>query len=569
MGVRQHVVRAATLLLVGASLSVGGVAAGPAAYAVGPPDLDVQPTYSEVTVVPRGDAETDRVRENRALRHSVLEPAGRYVSQGDVLTVTVPTGTTGMRVIIGQYGPHTGVNGGAATGLTSITLTGTTTSITSPIDGLVSLVNTGSTNVRATVTGGDPVPTFVLGETTAADFQTDVAAYTASPFAIVEGSRVVAAFQRATVTANLAQVTDTRVASWDDVVARTDAVSGLSPSATGLHRKAPQRIYIANPDTGAGYASATHDRVTFQVDSGAGAHLLSGTLSDQWGLWHEIGHTYQTPQYRWAGLVEVTVNISSLAIQIGNGWPNRLDDPNKAAAIAAYLAEPDSTRDYDAETNVWVKLAMFDGLREMFGDGFYPALNQEYRQQVADGTINVPTDDAKKQHFMVTAGQVAEYNLTDYFIAWGLNPSPATIAALSAYGPPATSTADLGVTLDAVAGGFLSPTIDYTLTVASNGPAASTGATVEVSLPSAVSSVANLPSGCTYASATDTVTCTYGSTGVGSPATRTFRASFGALAIGPLPATATRTVSTPADPNAANDTDSVTCTAVTVLMVAC
>ncbi|PQP78133.1 hypothetical protein C6B38_07985 [Spiroplasma sp. ChiS] len=53
----------------------------------------------------------------------------------------------------------------------------------------------------------------------------------------------------------------------------------------------------------------------FHNSANAGKDLFLNPLNDQWGLWHETGHTYQTEQYKWTDLTEVTVNISALFIQ--------------------------------------------------------------------------------------------------------------------------------------------------------------------------------------------------------------------------------------------------------------
>lgn len=130
------------------------------------------------------------------------------------------------------------------------------------------------------------------------------------------------------------------------------------------------------------------------------------------------------------------------------------------------------------------------------------------------------------------------------------------------------SDADVAVTLGASAG-LLAPSIDYALTIGNEGPADVQSSTVTVQLPTAVASVTNLPSGCTYAAATDKVTCSTGAITNGASVARTFRGNLALLSLGPLPATATRTASSPSDNNAANDSDSADCTAVTSLIVTC
>ncbi|MFC8599427.1 M60 family metallopeptidase [Isoptericola sp. NPDC057191] len=394
-------------------------------------DVTVQEQYSQVTVITRGNAEADRRRENRAYRHSVLEPTGRFVRAGEEVTVTRPEGAPAMEVKIGQYGPHQGVNDAKSLGFSTTSLKGTQYTVKAPIDGLVFLVNQGDSTVRAGVTGGVAVPVYTLGQSTEAGFQQDVATFDKSPFAIVQGERVLVPFQRRLLEPNVTSVTAERVRYWDDVVNRTDAVYGLSTKATGLDHKSAARVFISNQDSGGGYAFAGHDRIGFQVNTGAGKKLLTGSYDSQWGLWHEVGHTYQVPQ-KFGGLGEVTCNISALAIQAGHGWDSNLDTPGKQGSIATFLALPDSERNYDS-ADVWVKLAMFDGLTQQFGEGYYPKLHRTFRQDAAAGTISLPDNEARKQYFMVTAGQVAQHDLTSYFQKWGLQPDAATQTALAKY----------------------------------------------------------------------------------------------------------------------------------------
>ncbi|KHK97771.1 hypothetical protein LK09_09715 [Microbacterium mangrovi] len=393
------------------------------------PQLTVEKASSSLTVIPRGDAEADRKRENRWFRHSVLEPAGRYVTAGQKITVTPAEGASGLKVAIGQYGPHTGINGGASKALSYVSVPGDRPlTITAPIDGLVSLVNTSAAATRVSVSGGVAVPSFVLGETTEAQFKSDLAAFPESPLTVVEGRRLVAAFQRRFLVPRLAGVTVGRVQSWDDAVARIDRTYGLSVSETGLNRKSLARVFMANPDTGAGGASATQDHVTFQVNGGVANQVLTQAIDNQWGLWHEIGHTYQTPQYRWSGMTEVTVNIASHSVLEGFGVSG---PPSHQPEVDEFMALPEEQRDFNTAKKI--QLRMFEQLFDQYGIGFYAKLSRLYRERVDAGTLKVSGTVAMQQYFMVTAGEASGHNLTAFFSKWGLKPDAETKAALAKY----------------------------------------------------------------------------------------------------------------------------------------
>ncbi|MET8825260.1 hypothetical protein ABZX40_35785 [Streptomyces sp. NPDC004610] len=114
--------------------------------------------------------------------------------------------------------------------------------------------------------------------------------------------------------------------------------------------------------------------------------------------------------------------------------------------------------------------------------------------------------------------------------------------------------------------GILTPYLTYTLTANNTGPGVVISATVTATLPPGASAT-GLPSGCT--TATQTVTCTYGAIPNGTSAAKSFRVPLHLLSLGHITVTATRTASTPADPNPANDTDSATCTVISILLATC
>lgn len=135
--------------------------------------------------------------------------------------------------------------------------------------------------------------------------------------------------------------------------------------------------------------------------------------------------------------------------------------------------------------------------------------------------------------------------------------------------PAAPAEADLAVGLDATAGPLLASQISYDLTAANQGPGDAAGATLTVDLPTQVNSVSNLPTGCSYSAATDAVSCATGAIANGGGYSATFRANLAPLSVGALPATATRTASSPTDPNPANDSATTSCTVVASLIIIC
>lgn len=385
---------------------------------------------SDVRVYGIGRAEYEQARENRSMRHSDLQPTGRFVRVGDVVEVSVPADAPATGVRIGLYGDaHQGV---ATSGWQALTPTpaGRTTTVTATKDGMVFLESTapsGTAVVR--VTGGMPVPTFVLGQTTDADFAAQVEAMPDAPLFELVGNRIFGDFQRRVLDAVPADLGE-RVQLWDDVVELTNDMHSLSDTATGTARKAPHRMYIASPDDGAGYANANHERIMFQVSTGAARDLLRDPIQKLWGFWHEVGHTYQTPSYNWGGQGEVAVNVSSLYVENRFGLPSSIATPGKLGVLRQYFAQPVDERSYQS-ADIWVRLVMYDQLRRAFGNEFYPQLNQEFRTAKALGEPGGSTSAELQDRFALTAARTADRDLTEFFRQWGLPVSPSTEAAMA------------------------------------------------------------------------------------------------------------------------------------------
>lgn len=406
------------------------------ARAASPPSLQVLPGYSVLQAEPQGDAATASRLENRQLSHSGHQPLGRFVRKGQVLTVKVD-GESSISIAIGLFGSHAGLNDGKALDRHDLTpvAAGSTAQVTAALDGMVYVVHRGTIPVQVTVHGGQPTPTLILGATSKAEFDAQMNRYPDAPFALLAGKRIFGEFHYALIKRHLALVTPQRIASWDRVLELTNEVYGLVDNASGVARKAPHRVYIANPDSGPGYASAGQHRITFQDATGAGSALFTSPVSGQWGLWHEIGHTYQTRQYQWENTGEVLVNISSLAVQERLGFGNRLDSGALRRQLADFQRQPVSMRRYADIKDLFLRVLMFDQLRRAFGEHFYPRLSQVYRLRALDNLPDAGDDASRQQLFALLSSQVADRNLAPFFEQWGITLDASTRQALAAFPP--------------------------------------------------------------------------------------------------------------------------------------
>ncbi|MEW1705918.1 M60 family metallopeptidase [Microbacterium sp. NPDC089190] len=377
--------------------------------------------------------------ENRGFAHSDLQPTGRHVRAKQVLQVEVPDGAPAtLSLAIGARGPWKAFNGGTGTDLSVTTLTTGSQSITAAQDGIVYVINhSDSQAVELTVSGGSAQPVWVKDRTTSAEFASRLAA-SSVPVVTLVGDRVFVDVQRRVIddmaARNVAWDPADTVARLDRVLSSTCDVYGLSYAAVGVGRKHAGRVYFSGADSGAGWAFATSQWLCFQVDTGASEALLAD--SDSWGIWHEVGHTFQTPSYTWSGLGEVTVNISSLALQQRHTGHHRLDEwPEAEDRIARYFAQAVGDRSFAQLTDEdpFYPLFLFDQLRQSFGEGFYPAVDQAYRVRRIRGLSMPSSDQDKKDLFAQVASQVAERDLGPFFTAWGVPITSAVLTTLSAH----------------------------------------------------------------------------------------------------------------------------------------
>jgi Domain of unknown function DUF11 len=124
---------------------------------------------------------------------------------------------------------------------------------------------------------------------------------------------------------------------------------------------------------------------------------------------------------------------------------------------------------------------------------------------------------------------------------------------------------DLKVSLSGAPHGLL--TVEYTVSVANTGPAAATGVRLAATYASALKF--GRGTGCSQVGNTRVVNCDFASLAVGATATAKFTATVGLLSLGSFPTTVKLVSSTPADSNPANNSATVSCGAVTGLLVSC
>lgn len=392
-----------------------------------------------VTAEAEGNIVNNTINSNLSYHHSQFSPTGIFVTKSSIVNIFAPRIDTNIYAFIGQWGPYQNINDGKTLNPEKIILNSGINVFIPSQDGMLYISNQNPIidfPVIIDVENGIEVPTFKVNETTNEEFNQKLNE-TSSPFVELIGNNVFGTFQ-----INLAKqlwknnltsinkINDT-LKNWDEIYELSNYTSGLSSNFDGIAQKYHNKIQIANPDNGGGYAYATNYYISFQNKTGAGKDLFINPKSDQWGLWHEIGHTYQNPDYDFSGFGEVTVNINSFWVQEELSFRNRIfGDKNTIANIKNYVNSTDPNKKI-TDLDVWGRLGIFLQLHMTYGKEFFPTLNQEYR--VLTPKEKPITDAEKYQTFIKMTSKTTNRNLIPFFEKWGIHANQATINTVAQY----------------------------------------------------------------------------------------------------------------------------------------
>jgi hypothetical protein len=166
---------------------------------------------------------------------------------------------------------------------------------------------------------------------------------------------------------------------WDRVA---DACADLA--TIPRERKSPER-YVADVQISAGYMHAgypimTHlDAAPRMVDIG---FLMDTTKGGDWGLFHEIGHNHQHPDWTFDGTGEVTVNLFTLYVienVVGRvpGYKVRFSDEEIAETFKKHRAANSPYEKWKSDP--FLALTMNIQLQREFGWGAFKTVFAQYR----------------------------------------------------------------------------------------------------------------------------------------------------------------------------------------------
>ena len=209
---------------------------------------------------------------------------------------------------------------------------------------------------------------------------------------------------------------------WDRVADACADFAGFSRI-----RNNPER-YVADVQISAGYMHAgypimTHlDAAPRMVDL---ALLTNPQKGGDWGLFHEIGHNHQEPEWTFEGTGEVTNNLFTLYIieTVVGRVPAYEVRWEKQQLLELFRKHRSTGANFDKwKSDPFLALAMYVQMQQAFGWEPFKKVFADYRKMPQS---EKPKSDAEKRdQWLIRFSRAAGKNLSPFFDAWGVPVSP-------------------------------------------------------------------------------------------------------------------------------------------------
>jgi hypothetical protein len=349
---------------------------------------------------------------------------GLYAAPGEVLTIRVPKEAAGKGLAV-RIGAHSDTLWHLPTWRRCPEICRTfpidkpEVKVANAFGGLVYIVVPRGCRlgkVQVEVDGAVEAPYFVLGRTPIDDWVQRIR-YLPAPWAELATSKIVLTVP-SDVIRNLDHPEEV-MDFWDKVL---DACAELA--AIPKERERPERI-VADIQISAGYMHSgypimTHlDAAKVMVDVTC---LMTNSHGAVWGLFHELGHNHQSPDWTFEGTGEVTVNLFTLYVldKVCRIPPERtrkeLSKDGRAKALRRFFAS-------GAKFEVWksdpfLALIMYVQIQEAFGWDAFRKVFAEYRQ--LSPNERPKNDDEKRDQWLIRLSRTVGRNLARFFDTWGI-----------------------------------------------------------------------------------------------------------------------------------------------------
>lgn len=278
---------------------------------------------------------------------------------------------------------------------------------------------------KITIKGGYKAPAFQLNETTNDEFVVMLSEYSYEDV-ILRSEKACLLISKKTALKYKNQDWNTLLKTINDIIDVEAYIDGLD-SSKPVHVPNRNKYYLTESEDSNYWMAATTYR-TFYNSKDAVDFLASVSLlkNDGWGPWHELGHQHQISSLTWSDVVEVTVNIYSLAVERHFNQVSRLKRDGVWRKVFTYLDTPIEKRDYNKQLDAFEKLAMYQQLWLKYGDAFFVKLHKKAREEAEE----LNSDEEKMAYFILKASEVSGNNLNMFFKEWGLKLSAVSFEAV-------------------------------------------------------------------------------------------------------------------------------------------
>ena len=358
---------------------------------------------------------------------SDFEPLGLYLSPDQPVEIDVRNirGNSQPKLLVGTYSRYK-----YADVPTVYELAAGCNTISDPKGGLLYLQfvteETPSAEAQVTVSGGSPIPSYVLGESTHEEWLHDLNTMSYEDVQFISNKTMVVVSKAAALQYK-DEDQDFMLTTLDRISDAADYISGTDGSSD-LHKPNVHKILLtelAEEDVDFTLAAEEY-RILVPTKSLKFVMDPAFASSASWGLWHEMGHHRQALNWDWNEVDEVTVNIYSLAcLYEFDGTITWLKGKEVWDVLADYFKTPIEERNFNSDKTIGGngRLAMFRQLWIAFGDEFYIKVHQLAREDNAKTEPRIAARDLDTENqmanFMVLASQASGYNLTNFFREWG------------------------------------------------------------------------------------------------------------------------------------------------------
>ena len=367
-----------------------------------------------------GSFQSDR-RENQTLTLNTHTPrwhsTGMYAAPGEIVSVDLPSEAIGKGIQL-RIGAHKDrlwhkTSWRRAPEVTrTFAADKTSTEIANPFGGLIYLElpkDPIGGEVEVSISNAIPSPVYIHGETDIEQWRSTIRKLP-GPWAEIGSDKIIFTVPSSAVRA--LENPDEVMNYWNSVM---DACADLA--MIDHQRPSPER-FVVDVQISAGYMHAGYPIMAPSNLAGEVLDVETLQRKGNWGVFHEIGHNHQEPEWTYGGMTEVTVNLFSMYVY-DTLHPGAKQHPQiQSDSIAKMIADFEKT---GRLSGPWPNLIPYIELKDQFGWESYRSLFQTY--QDLPPAERPKSDLEKRSQWMVRFSNEVGRNLTPFFEYWKIETS--------------------------------------------------------------------------------------------------------------------------------------------------